>query len=73
MEKVNEFKHLETILCKYESINGQVRERYSSEGPAGNRCTEVIKLRSLCMEVKDTQKWHYLMNPAICFRDMNKE
>ncbi len=52
MEEVNDFKYLETILCKHGSIEGEKRERKIKGRQVMGALERVMKVRNESMEVK---------------------
>ncbi len=52
MEEANEFKYLETIVCKHGSMEGEMRERTVQGRQVIGALERVIKGRHVSMEVK---------------------
>ncbi len=52
MEEMNEFKYLGTILCKHESMEGEIRERTVKGRQVIGALERVTKGRNLSMAVK---------------------
>ncbi len=52
MEEVNEFKYLETILCKHGSMEGEIRKRTVKSRQVTGALERVMKGRNVSMAIK---------------------